>query len=282
MNNGCCGSSNDSVRKTVRSAYGEIAKTPGPCGSFPSCCGSASPDALAKGIGYSSKDLASIPEGANLGLSCGNPTALASLKEGEIVLDLGAGAGFDAFIAARAVGPTGRVIGVDMTPEMVERARANAACFKDSSGLDNVEFRLGEIEHLPAGDGTVDVILSNCVINLSPDKVLVWKEAFRVLKPNGRISVSDLALLRTLPDALRSSVEALVGCVAGAVLVDDTRRLLTKAGFVDIELTSKAGKIDSMADWSDPLYRNLEDLLKPGEKMSDYVTSLEIAARKPG
>ena len=282
MNEECCGASGDPVRKTVRSAYGEIAKTSGSCcGSSPSCCGSSSADALARRIGYSEEDLASLPGGANLGLSCGNPTALASLGDGETVLDLGAGAGFDAFIAARRVGPSGRVIGVDMTPEMVERARANAGAFREQAGLDNVEFRLGEIENLPAGDGTVDVVLSNCVINLSPDKARVWREAFRVLKPGGRICVSDLALLRPLPEALRRSAEALVGCVAGAALVEETRRMLEEAGFVEIELTSRTGGIDAMSRWSDSFYRTLEEGMRAGEKMSDYVTGLEIAARKP-
>jgi SAM-dependent methyltransferase len=192
----------ETVRQKVREGYGEIAKNGGSCGcGGVSCCGSSAEDSekLVKQIGYTAEELAALPEGANMGLSCGNPTALASLAPGEVVLDLGAGGGFDAFIAGQKVGPTGRAIGVDMTHEMLVKARRNLATYRERSKLDNVEFRLGEIEHLPVADGSVDVVISNCVINLSPDKPQVWREIARVLKPGGRVAVSDLALLRPLP-----------------------------------------------------------------------------------
>ena len=273
---------NADVRGTVREEYGKIARQGGSCcGPSSFCCGGPSADVVAATVGYSGEELAGLPDGANMGLSCGNPTAIASLSPGEVVLDLGAGGGFDVFIAARKVGPSGRVIGVDMTPDMVDKARRNAESFRKSSGLNNVEFRLGEIEHLPVADASVDVVISNCVINLSPDKPQVWREIARVLKPGGRVSVSDLALLRPLPDALRQSVQALVGCIAGAVLVDETREMIRAAGLVDAELTSKSGYIDSMAEWSDPLYREIAGALPSGTKPSDFVTSLIVTAVKP-
>ena len=197
-----------------------------------SCCGSSAPEAerLARHIGYSAEELAALPDGANMGLSCGNPNALAALKPGEVVLDLGSGGGFDVFIAGRKVGPAGRAIGVDMTAGNAAKARKNTGQYRKRSGLDNVEFRLGEIEHLPVADASVDVVISNCVINLSPDKPQVWREIARVLKPGGRVAVSDLALLRPLPPAVLEMVEALVGCVAGAVLVSETERMAREAG----------------------------------------------------
>ncbi len=206
----------EAVRNAVRDGYAKIAKADSSCCSGVSCCGSNPQDSaeLAKYVGYSAEELSALPEGANMGLSCGNPTALAALKPGEVVLDLGSGGGFDVFIAGRKVGATGRAIGVDMTPEMLGKARKNIAAYRERSGLDNVEFRLGEIEHLPVADASVDVVISNCVINLSPDKPQVWREIARVLKPGGRVAVSDLALLRPLPDAVRGMVEALVGCIA--------------------------------------------------------------------
>jgi arsenite methyltransferase len=237
---------------------------------------------LAKHIGYSEEELAALPEGANMGLSCGNPNALAGLKAGEVVLDLGAGGGFDVFIAAQKVGASGRAIGVDMTPEMLAKARKNIAAYRQRTGLENVEFRLGEIEHLPVADGSVDVVISNCVINLSPDKPQVWREIARVLKPGGRVAVSDLALLKPLPPAVAESVEALIGCVAGAVLVSETERMAREAGLVEVGLKAKAAYIDGMVDWQDPLYRKIVADLPPGTKPSDYVTSLEITARKAG
>lgn len=216
-----------------------------------------------------------------MGLSCGNPNALASLKAGEVVLDLGSGGGFDVFIAGPKVGAHGRVIGVDMTAEMLTKARRNIAGYRQSSGLDNVEFRLGEIEHLPVADASVDVVISNCVINLSPDKPQVWREIARVLRPGGRVAVSDLALLQPLPPAVAEMVEALVGCVAGAVLAAETERMMREAGLVDVSLTPKPGYVAAMTNWNDPLYRQIVDQLPSGTKPSDYITSLEMTANKP-
>jgi arsenite methyltransferase len=278
---GCCDSADD-ARSKVRHGYAAVATAGGSCCGPTSCCGtSASPDDVARAIGYSDEELEGLPGGANMGLSCGNPTALASLVEGEVVLDLGAGGGFDCFIAARKVGPSGRVIGVDMTAEMVSKARTNAKEFSRQAGLANVEFRLGEIEHLPVADGSVDVVISNCVINLSPEKPQVWREIARVLKPGGRVAVSDIALLRPLPEEVRTSVEALVGCVAGAVLVDETRRMVAEAGLVDAELETDSTYVDQMADWSDPLYQEIALKLPGGSRPADYVTSMKVAARKP-
>ncbi len=275
----------ESVREAVRGGYGKIAGGGGSCcGPAPTCCGSspvASAD-LAKHIGYTPEELAALPDGANMGLSCGNPNALAALKPGEVVLDLGAGGGFDVFIAGRKVGPSGRAIGVDMTPEMLAKARRNIAAYRERSGLNNVEFRLGEIEHLPLADNSVDVVISNCVINLSPDKPQVWREIARVLKPGGRVAISDLALLKPLPPAVAASVEALVGCVAGAGLVSETERMAKEAGLSDIALQAKSGYIDGMVDWQDPLYQKIIAELPAGAKPSDYLTSLEISARKWG
>ena len=273
----------EAVRQKVREGYGKIAGSGGSCcGATPTCCGStpmASED-LAKHIGYTAEELAALPEGANMGLSCGNPNALAVLQAGEVVLDLGAGGGFDVFIAGRKVGPTGRAIGVDMTPEMLSKARKNLVTYREMTGLDNVEFRLGEIEHLPVADASVDVVISNCVINLSPDKPQVWREIARVLKLGGRVAVSDLALLKPLPPAVAESVEALIGCVAGAVLVSETERMAREAGLMDIVTAAKSAYIDGMVDWQDPLYQKIVAHLPAGAKPSDYVTSLEITGRK--
>jgi len=274
----------EDVRQAVRAGYGQIAKGGGSCcGPTQTCCSSSpvASEELAKHIGYSSEELAALPEGANMGLSCGNPNALAALRPGEVVLDLGAGGGFDVFIAGKNVGPKGRAIGVDMTAEMLAKARTNIAAYRQRTGLDNVEFRLGEIEHLPVGDASVDVVISNCVINLSPDKPQVWREIARVLKPGGRVAVSDLALLKPLPRAIAQSVEALVGCVAGAVLVSETERMAKQAGLDEIVLKPKTAYIDGMADWQDPLYQKIVAQLPPATKPSDYVTSLEITCRKP-
>ncbi len=271
------------VREKVRAGYGQIARIGSSCcGSGGSSCGAAPPEAekLAQYIGYSAEELAGLPEGANMGLSCGNPNALAALQPGEVVLDLGSGGGFDVFIAGRKVGLTGRAIGVDMTPEMLAKARKNIAAYRERAGFDNVEFRLGEIEHLPVADASVDVVISNCVINLSPDKPRVWREIARVLKPGGRVAVSDLALLKPLPPAVAEMVEALVGCVAGAVPVSDTEGMVREAGLGDIRLDPKSDYVDGMVDWQDPLYRKIIAHLPAGAKPSDYVTSLEITARK--
>jgi ubiquinone/menaquinone biosynthesis C-methylase UbiE len=198
------------------------------------------------------------------------------------VLDLGSGGGFDVFIAGKKVGPTGRAIGVDMTAEMLAKSRKNTESYRQSTGLDNVEFRLGEIEHLPLADASVDAIISNCVINLSPDKPQVWREMSRVLKPGGRVAVSDLALLKPLPPTILEMVEALVGCVAGAVLVSETERMAREAGLTDIVLKPKSAYIDGMLDWQDPLYQKIIASLPAGTKPGEYITSLEITARKPG
>lgn len=239
------------------------------------------PDAVAESLGYSREDLQALPEGANMGLSCGNPVALATLRPGEVVLDLGAGGGFDVFLAARAVGPGGRAIGVDMTPEMVARARAGISAFRTSTGLDNVEFRLGEIENLPVADASVDVVISNCVINLSTDKPRVWREIARVLKPGGRAVVSDIALLRPLPEPLRASLEAYVGCVAGAVPVEEARAAAVAAGLSVTSLHTDSSYAANMEAWSDPLYREIARQLPEGTGPEDFVTSLDMKASKP-
>lgn len=285
------------VRDTVREGYAEIARSgqwssvdassaadsSSCCGGGGGCCGptTLSPDQVAEAVGYEASDLDAIPDGANMGLSCGNPTALASLRPGEVMLDLGSGGGFDCFIAGPRVGDSGRVIGVDMTPEMLTKARAGLESYRKHAGLDNVEFRLGEIEHLPVADASVDVVISNCVLNLSPDKPRVWREIARALKPGGRVAISDLALLRELPRDVLEDVEALIGCVAGASLVEDIRKDAEAAGLVDIELESKPEYIDAMTDWQDPLYKGILDRLPGGAKPGAFITSLNITARRP-
>ena len=270
------------VRETVRRGYAEIAVADKSCcGAATTCCGSGDSAGVAKAVGYSDAELAMLPAGANMGLSCGNPGAIAVLKPGEVVLDLGSGGGFDVFIAARKVGRTGRSIGVDMTAEMVSKARKNAEVFRKQTRLTNVEFRLGEIEHLPMADASVDVVMSNCVINLSPDKPQVWREIARVLKPGGRVAVSDLALLRPLPPAVRKSAQALVGCLAGAVLVETTRRMVRAAGLTDVELETKSGYTDKMVEQKDSMYRTIHRHLPRGRTIGDYAASLSTAARKP-
>jgi SAM-dependent methyltransferase len=228
----------EEIKKEVRKRYAGAAKNGASCCSpSPSCCGETglTERNLSQQVGYTPEDLAKVPEQSNLGLGCGNPTAVASLKEGEIVLDLGAGAGIDCFLASSRVGPSGRVIGVDMTPEMIDLARENAR----RSGYTNVEFRLGEIESLPAADNSVDVLISNCVINLSPEKDRVFREAFRVLKPGGRMLVSDLVLSKPLPEAIRESAEVYTACVAGAMLRDDYLLEIRAAGFSNVEVVSE-------------------------------------------
>ncbi len=250
----------DEIRKAVRERYAQKAtgersprsasitniREPQETASTASCCGPqettkaasccATPQqSVSKAVGYTDEQLGAIPNGADLGLGCGNPTALASLKEGEVVLDLGSGGGVDCFLAASKVGKNGRVIGVDMTPEMIERARENAS--KGNYG--NVDFRLGEIEHLPVADNSVDVVISNCVINLSPAKAQVFKEAYRVLRPGGRVMVSDIVLLKELPDAIKSSVAAYTGCIAGASRKEDYLAIVASAGFQDVEVVSE-------------------------------------------
>ncbi|OGV71318.1 MAG: arsenite S-adenosylmethyltransferase [Lentisphaerae bacterium RIFOXYB12_FULL_65_16] len=271
----------DSVREKVRAGYAKIAAKPAKSGAAGSCCGTDNPEQLAQRLGYSEAELAVLPEGANMGLSCGNPAAIAALRPGEVVLDLGSGGGFDVFVAARQVGKKGRAIGVDMTPEMITKARRNAEQFRRATGLANVEFRLGEIEYLPVADNSVDAIISNCVINLSPDKPQVWRDLARVLKPGGRVAVSDLALRKRLPKLVQESVAALVGCVAGAVLVKDTVAMARAAGLAELQVTLKPDYIDSMTEWNDPLYRTILKALPKRAKLSDYVTSMYVTARKP-
>jgi SAM-dependent methyltransferase len=232
-------------------------------------------------MGYEARDLRQLPEGASMGLSCGNPVALASLEAGEVVLDLGSGGGLDVFIAGQRVGSTGHAIGVDMTPEMVARARAGIAAYRERTGLDNVEFRLGEIEHLPVADCSVDVVISNCVINLSPDKPQVWREVARVLRPGGRVAVSDLALLKPLPDAVRESSAALTRCVAGAVLIEDVRRMVTEAGLKAIRLVPDASYVEAALSCERGSSRKLADVFPEGTDPADYVVSLSIAAARP-
>jgi SAM-dependent methyltransferase len=229
------------VKTAVREHYADIAREQKPCcgttARMSSCCGpTVTPIQVSKAIGYSQGEMEAVPEGANLGLGCGNPLAYAALKEGDVVVDLGSGAGFDCFLAAQRVGPAGRVIGVDMTPEMLDRARANAA----KGGVGNVEFRMGEIENLPVADGTADMVISNCVINLSTDKPRVFGEALRVLKPGGRLMVSDLVLARPLPASVARSVAAYAGCIAGAMLRDDYLAAIREAGFTRVEVLAEA------------------------------------------
>ncbi len=223
----------EKAKKIVRKRYAKVAKTNGSCcASSVSCCSAPTDEQVSKIIGYSQAEMDAVPEGANLGLGCGNPTALASLKEGERVLDLGSGAGFDCFLAAKKVGKDGRVIGVNMTPEMLDKARSNAKKGKYA----NVEFRLGEIENLPVADRSVDVVISNCVINLAPNKRRVFEEAFRVLAPNGRLMVSDIVLLRELPKAVQKNVEAYAGCIAGAEIKEKYLELIRNAGFQNVNV----------------------------------------------
>lgn len=268
------------IRETVRSGYAAIAASEKTSCCSSRRCGQSDPTALAKAVGYDAESLKNLPEGANMGLSCGNPVAIAALQPGQTVLDLGSGGGFDVFQAGEKVGQSGRVIGVDMTPEMIGKARRNIEQYRDRSGLDNVEFRLGEIEYLPVPDTSADVILSNCVINLSPDKTQVWREIFRVLKPGGKVAVSDLALLQPLPPQVAKMVAALVGCVAGAVLVEETRAMLEKTGFHSITLTPKPEYVRKMLEWNDPLYREIAAALPAGEHIAEYVVSLSIEAQK--
>lgn len=265
----------DEIKKTVREAYGAIAEGRADRGS---CCGGCSCDngAFARSIGYSDNELSMIPDGANLGLSCGNPTAFANLKEREVVLDLGSGAGFDCFIAARKVGMSGKVIGVDMTPAMLEKARENAK----NGSFSNVEFRLGEIENLPVADNSVDVVISNCVINLSADKARVFQEIYRVLRPGGRISVSDMALLKELPEPLRQSVDAYVGCVAGAILVDEYKRLVEESGFKAVNATVKGSSSCIRPDTQDPLGKALVEGAGEVTSLEDCVVSIYVEGYK--
>ena len=273
---------NDDIRNVVRESYAEIARKGGACHSSANpCCGDADQVAsISKSIGYSEEEMEAVPEGANLGLGCGNPTALASLRKGETVLDLGSGAGFDAFLAANRVGERGMVIGVDMTPDMLGKARSNV----EKGGYKNVVFRLGEIENLPVADNLVDVIISNCVINLSPDKQQVFGEALRVLKPGGRLMVSDIVLLEELPDYIRESVAAYVSCIAGAMLKDGYLDTIKKAGFHNVEVIDQtAFPINYITD--DPIAKAVIDKIgatqEDIEGFAGSVVSIKVQAIKP-
>ena len=258
------------IKEMVRTRYGGIAEAADTscCAPATSCCGDAAPgtpEGKSRQMGYSDAELAAVPDGANLGLGCGNPQAIAALLPGEVVIDLGSGAGFDCFLAAQQVGAKGHVIGVDMTHEMLKKARENAA----KIGAGNVEFRLGEIEHLPIGDNTADVILSNCVINLVPDKEQVFREAFRVLKPGGRLAISDVVNNAPLPAELKADTALLCGCVAGAAPIAQVEAWLSAAGFVEVRVTPRPESRDLIATWA------------PGKGIEDFVVSATVEARKP-
>jgi arsenite methyltransferase len=264
----------DEIHQFVRENYGRIAQSDATgCGCSPSttCCGDTAasppkqrPAQRSSRLGYSEEEISCVPEGADMGLGCGNPQAIAALKPGETVLDLGSGGGFDCFLAANQVGPTGKVIGVDMTPEMIHNARENAR----KGGYENVEFRLGEIEHLPMADASVDVVLSNCVINLSPDKPSVYQEAFRVLKPGGRLAISDTVATAELPEEARKDLALYCGCIAGAAKIADLEHVLSEAGFEDIRIHPKDESREFLREWA------------PQHKVEDYVVSATIEAVK--
>jgi SAM-dependent methyltransferase len=261
-------------RQVVRERYARIASSgmgetegSGCCATDECCAGETAEEAAetAEQLGYSRREVESVDGEANLGLGCGNPRAIASLEEGETVLDLGSGAGFDCFLAAREVGESGRVVGVDMTPEMVEKARENAA----ENGSDTVEFRLGEIEHLPVADASVDVIISNCVVNLSPDKPQVFRESFRVLRPGGRLAISDVVLTADVPEGIRADPDSVASCVAGASTVDRLREILTEVGFEQVDISPKEDSDRFISEWDDE------------RDVSDFLVSASITGRKP-
>lgn len=280
----CCGPStfdvgmtqnppnHDAHRQNVRDAYAQVAKANNNgsgCGIGASCCGTSSEGAIntliSTRLGYSQAELDLVPSGADMGLGCGNPKAIAGLKAGEIVVDLGAGGGFDCFLAAHEVGHNGHVIGVDMTPDMISKARANA----DKGRYKNVEFRLGEIEHLPIADATANVIISNCVINLSPNKPQVFREAFRILKPGGRLAISDVVATVELPEEMRNDAGLIAGCMGNASLVEHLEKMMSAAGFEQVLIQPKDDSKEFIKDWA------------PGHNVTDYVVSATIEAIKP-
>jgi len=272
----------EEIKKVVRKGYAQIAKQESSCCTpVQSCCGNVDiVQDISKKIGYTEEELRAVPEGANLGLGCGNPVALAPLKEGEVVVDFGSGAGFDCFLAAQKVGKKGKVIGVDMTPEMIKKARENAK----KGGYENVEFRLGEIENLPVTDNSCDIVISNCVINLSLDKRRVFVEAFRVLKLGGRLMISDIVLLRELPDFIKNSIEAYIGCLSGAIMKDEYIKTIKKAGFQDVRIIDETSfPIECMAN--DPTAKAIiENLKMPSEKIreiANMVISIKVSGVKP-
>ena len=259
----------EDIKSAVRDRYGKVAEngefnSSSCCVPNTSCCGTPDAEATSKALGYSAEELAAVPDGANLGLGCGNPQTIASLKSGETVLDLGSGAGFDSFLAAKQIGCCGKAIGVDMTPEMLTKARSNA----EAGGYTNVDFRLGEIENLPVADNSVDVIISNCVINLSPNKQRVFDEAYRVLNQNGRLAISDVVATAQLPDEIRNDVDLLTGCMAGASHIDELERMLEESGFSDIKIQPKDESREFIREWA------------PNTNVTDYVVSATIEAVK--
>ena len=263
----------DHIRQNVRKSYSEVAEASNSgdcCGEQSSCCGVSSDAAIntlvSTRLGYSAVDLDSVPDGADMGLGCGNPRAIASIKPGETVLDLGSGGGFDCFLAAAETGESGQVIGVDMTPTMVSKARSNA----DKGSYSHVEFRLGEIEYLPVANDTVDVIISNCVINLSPDKKRVFSEAFRVLKNGGRLAISDVVASTELPQEIRDDLKLYSGCMAGASHINELEQILAESGFTDIRIAPKDESKEFIKDWA------------PGRGVEEFVVSATIEAVKPG
>lgn len=279
--NSCCGGNNDCAdqqehdehRQSVRTAYAEVANASNnndTCGIESSCCGVSDDSAIntliSTRLGYSEADLLAVPDGADMGLGCGNPRAIASLKAGEVVVDLGSGGGFDCFLAAQEVGETGRVIGIDMTPDMLSKARANASKGK----FTNVEFRLGEIENLPVANDTANVIISNCVINLSPNKQQVFRETFRILKPGGRLAISDVVATIELPEAMRTDPMLIAGCMGNASLVEDLAAMISAAGFENVRIEPKDESKEFIRDWA------------PDHNVTDYVVSASIEAVKPG
>ena len=279
QNNQCCGpdeganhAEHDGHRQNVRAAYAKVAQANNAesgCGVESSCCGVSDDDAIntliSTRLGYSEQDLIKAPSGADMGLGCGNPKAIAALQPGEVVVDLGAGGGFDCFLAAHEVGESGRVIGIDMTPDMLSKARNNA----EKGRFKNVEFRLGEIEFLPIADNTADVIISNCVINLSPNKPQVFRDAFRILKPGGRLAISDVVATIELPKEMREDEQLIAGCMGNASLIEELETYIREAGFIDIRIQPKDESREFIKDWA------------PGRGVEDYVISATIEAIKP-
>jgi SAM-dependent methyltransferase len=263
----------DEIRQNVRESYAQVAEASNSgdsCGTQSSCCGVSDDAAIntlvSTRLGYSEDDLEKVPEGADMGLGCGNPRAIASIKQGETVLDLGSGGGFDCFLAAAETGKKGQIIGIDMTPTMISKARANAVKGK----YEQVEFRLGEIEHMPVANEAVDVIISNCVINLSPDKQQVFSEAFRVLKPGGRLAISDIVASTELPDTIKNDLALYSGCMAGASQISELQTILENCGYEQIKIAPKDDSKEFIKDWA------------PGQGVEDYVLSATIEAIKPG